>query len=85
MPGPRRDENGVTGRHGTGFAVDFHEALAFENKVELLAFPVVVAFGGAPRRDLRLGEALVFDRRIRPVKNASDPGAVFCRKRFLAG
>ena len=85
VPGRRGDQNGVTGTDGSGFAVDLHGAVAFQDEVKLLAEFVVVAFGGAAGGDGGFGEALVFDGCVGPVEDAADLGAILGGEGFLTG
>lgn len=85
MPRVRRDQDGIARTHFTHFAVDFHAPLPFEDEVELFAELVVVAFGGLPHGNCRLGETLVLHGRVGPIQDAADGAAVLGGKRRLLG
>ena len=67
MPGTGRDENGVSGGDFADFSTDLHDPLPFEDEVELLTEPVVVALGGLADGDGGFSEALVCYRCVRAV------------------
>jgi len=85
VPRAGRNEDGVAGGDGAGFAVDLDVAVAFENKVEFFAEPVVVALGGLANGDGGFGEALVLHRGVRAVEDAADGAAVFGGEGGLRG
>ena len=61
MPGSRGDQDRVSGSDRAPFGIDFHDAFAFQDEIELFAFLMIVALRGAAGEDARLGEALVAD------------------------
>lgn len=83
MPCAGRNENRVAGNDEAGFVIDLHRTRAGENKINLLAFPVVVTFRCGPRSEAGFGETLSVDRSVRPVKDAADGGPVCGGKRDL--
>ena len=85
VPGTRRDEDGIAGADGARLAVDLHFALALEDEIKLLCEPVVMPLRGRAGGDLRLGEALLFDRGIGAVEDAADGRAVLGGEGFLVG
>jgi uncharacterized protein len=85
VPRAWRNEGRIAGNNAPPFTVDLHLARAFEDEIKLLGQLVMMPLRRAARRDTRLGEALVGDRRIRPVKNAADGGSVPRGKRGLLG
>lgn len=85
VPGGSRDEDGVAGGDGFGFAVEFHEAGAFEDEVEFLTDLVVVALGGTAGGEGGFGQALELDGGVGAVEDAADGGAVLGGEGRLGG
>ena len=85
MPGSRGIRIASPGAMRTPFGIDFHDAFAFQDEIELFAFPMIVALRGAAGEDARLGEALVADGGIGAVKDAANPRPILGGKGFLAG
>ena len=83
VPGPRRDKNGVPGMDGSSFAIDFHQAFAFEDEVELLCEAVIMALGGTTFTELSFRKALIANGRIGEVENAANSRAIFSGEGFL--
>ena len=77
MPCAGRDEDGISGADGAGFAIDFHFPGAFEDEIEFFAEFVIVALRRASERHPRFGEALLFDGRVGAIEDAPDGGPVF--------
>jgi len=76
VAGAGGDEDGVAAGDVAGFAVDFHDGVAFEEEVEFFAEFVVVAVGGLAGGHGGFGEALLFDGGVGAVEDAADGGAV---------
>lgn len=85
VPGSRGDQDRVSGSDRAPFGIDFHDAFAFQDEIELFAFLMIVALRGAAGEDARLGEALVADGGIGAVKDAANPRPILGGKGFLAG
>ena len=85
VPRTGRDQDGIAGSDVLFLAVDFHDTLAFEDEVKLLAQLVVVALCGASHGNGRLGQALVGHRRVGAVQNTADRAAVLGGKGWLLG
>ena len=77
VPGAGGNEDGITWGDSAGFAIDFHGAVAFEDKVELLTELVIVTLGRLSNGDGGLGEGLVLNRCVRLIQDAADRAAVF--------
>jgi hypothetical protein len=84
---PRRagDQDGITGADVSGFAIDIHQAMPFEDEIELLTHFVIVPLGGGASGDGGFREALHFHRGIGAVQNAADGGAILRGERGLSG
>ena len=76
VAGASRDEDGVAGTHGTGFAVDFHLRGSLEEEVEFFEELVVVAVGGLAGGHAGFGQALFFDGGVGAVEDTADGRAV---------
>ncbi len=85
MPGSGGNEDGITGGDVAGFAVDFHDAVTFEDEVKFLAQFVMVALGGLTDRDGGLGQRLVLHGRVGAIEDAADGAAVFRGEGSLLG
>lgn len=85
MPGPGRDEYGVTDFDGVGYVINFHGAAALENEIKFFRQPVVVAFGSCTLGKGGLSQALVGNRGIGGVEDAADRRAVLGCERYLFG
>jgi len=72
VPGPCWNQNRIAGRDGLRLPVDFHHSRSLQEKIKFLACLVVVALGRNPLWNDGFGEALIFDRGIRPVQNAAN-------------
>lgn len=70
------DEDGIAGGDFAGFAIDFHQAGAFQQEVEFLTPLVIMPLGAGPRRQGGLCEGLELDRGIGAVENAADGGTI---------
>jgi len=66
------NENRISGSNLPGLSFDFHEATAREDKVDLLAGPMVVAFSAATDWQRSFREALIFNGCVAMVENTAD-------------
>ena len=83
MPAACRNENGITRFDGVRFVIDFHGAATLEDEIEFFGFFVIVTFGGCFSRHGGLGQALIGDRGVGRVEDASDRRTVFGGERAL--
>ena len=77
------NQNGIACNDLAGFARNFDFAASFEDIVKLFAELVVMPLGFAAGRYPSFREALLFDGRIRAIKDRTNGRSVFCRKRRL--
>ena len=77
MPGAGGNEDCITWGDSAGFAIDFHGAVAFEDKVELFTELVIVTLGRLSNGDGGFGEGLVLNRCIGLIQDATDRATVF--------
>ena len=80
MPCPGGYEDSIPWRDFPALTVYFHRGLPLQDKIELLAFPVIVPLGRPVRRQTGLGKALFFHRRVGGVKDTADGGTIRCGK-----
>lgn len=85
MPGARRDRDCVPRNDQMFFPVDFHCAFALQKEIEFLTFLMVVSIGCTSGGNTGLCEALVQNRCIGGIEDASNPRTILGRKGFLAG
>ena len=85
VPGSRRYQHSVACLDFAEIVFKFHQAASFEDEIEFLAELVIMPFRGLSRWNGGLREALVANRCVRAVENASNGRTIFCGEGFLAG
>jgi hypothetical protein len=85
MPGAAGDEDGVAHCDFARFTIEFHQAAAFKDEVELLRKFVEMPLGGGAGGEAGLSQALQFHWGVRAVKDAPDGGAILGCEWLLGG